>query len=465
MPSIPTYGFDELEPSILNSVKRRVIGLMDMSQEALTQKPETDPTNGKQNTLVEELTEEVYTTIKDIEVLDNYISQSSGVDLKDLRVEIKKGASQFALVNNALRKINTTYDKLRPNMIYTDLKIFIGFVNSVKILKKTALRFFEISDELIESYYTTIGTPYVKPTIDFTIVDEPTEELPTEAPPTFSGVELGSVGIEPPQPPAPPPPLPGPVPPVPAPKPPPKKAQNLHFAMIKQKAQDAGLDATETQDVETRARDYLTANNSLAPESEIDEMIAMIVMIKTALKGLTDEQKGRVGDKIDDYVAANNGQMPSEIELANMVSEVENETAPITTKPTFTPVFDVLDTTERGIVNRAESVENNPIYKDGRNVLKSAKIDYVTKLGEKRPRRIIDKAEEKLLKLIEIGEKPFIKYSSSDVKNLSPDDRTDFNKLYKDYDTGKRKLNGKTTLKEQAVLDFMTKQGIQETTT
>jgi hypothetical protein len=462
MPSIPTYGYDELEPSILNSVKRRIIGLMDMSQEALTHKPETDPTNGKQDTFVAELTEEVYTTIKDIEVLDNYISQSSGVDLKDLRVEIKKGSSQFSLVNNALRKINATYDRLRPNMIYTELKIFIGFVNSVKILKKTALRFFEIADDLIENYYISKGTPYVKPTIDFTLVEEPTEEIPTEAPPILSGVPIGSVGIEPPQPPIPPPPLPGPPPPVPAPKPPPKKAQKLYFAMVTQKTQDAGLDATETQDVETRARDYLTANNSLASESEIDEMIAMIVMVKNALKGLSDEQKGRVGDKVDAYAAANNGQMPSEMELANMVSEVENETAPITTKPTSTPAFDILDTTERGITNRAESIENNPIYSDGRNVLRSAKIDYVTKIGEKRPRKTIEKAEIKLLKLIEIGEKPFIKFSSSDVKNLSPDDRTDFNKLYKDYDTGKRKLNGKTILKEQAVLDFMSKQGIQE---
>jgi len=463
MPSIPLYGYDELEPSILNSAKRRVIGLMDMSQEALTQKPETDPTNGKQNTFVEELTEEVYTTIKDIEVLDNYISQSSGVDLKDLRVEIKKGSSQFSLVNNALRKLNATYDKLRPNMIYTELKIFIGFVNSVKILKKTALRFFEIADDLIENYYLAKGTTYTKPTIDFTLVDEPTEELPIEAPPMLSGVPIGSVGVEPPLPPPPPEPLPGPAPPVPPPKPPTKKAQNLHFAMIKQKTQDAGLDASETQDVENMAKDYITANNSIAPESDIDEIIAMIVMVKTALKGLTDEQKGRVKDKIDAYAAVNNGQMPSELELANMVNEVENETAPISiTKPTLTPAFDILDTTERGIVNRAESIENNPVYREGRNVLRNAKIDYVTKLGEKRPRKIIDKAEEKLLKLIEIGEKPFIKYSSSDVKNLSPDDRADFMKLHKDYDTGKRKLNGKTFLKEQAVLDFMTKQGIQE---
>jgi len=463
MPSIPLYGYDELEPSILNSAKRRVIGLMDMSQEALTQKPETDPTNGKQNTFVEELTEEVYTTIKDIEVLDNYISQSSGVDLKDLRVEIKKGSSQFSSVNNALRKLNATYDKLRPNMIYTELKIFIGFVNSVKILKKTALRFFEIADDLIENYYLAKGTTYTKPTIDFTLVDEPTEELPIEAPPMLSGVPIGSVGVEPPLPPPPPEPLPGPAPPVPPPKPPPKKAQNLHFAMIKQKTQDAGLDASETQDVENMAKDYITANNSIAPESDIDEIIAMIVMVKTALKGLTDEQKGRVKDKIDAYAAVNNGQMPSELELANMVNEVENETAPISiTKPTLTPAFDILDTTERGIVNRAESIENNPVYREGRNVLRNAKIDYVTKLGEKRPRKIIDKAEEKLLKLIEIGEKPFIKYSSSDVKNLSPDDRADFMKLHKDYDTGKRKLNGKTFLKEQAVLDFMTKQGIQE---
>jgi hypothetical protein len=453
MPSIPLYGFDELEPSILNSAKRRVIGLMDMSQEALTERPETDPTKGKQNVLVEELTEEVYTTIKDIEVLDSYINVSVGVDLKDLRSELKKGASQIASVNNTLRKISATYDTLRPNMIYTDLKIFIGFVNSIRILKKSALRFFEIVDDLIDNTRQKQGITYTKPVInndDEDIMEEPPPS--SDIVPPFLSTQtpvLPPFSNEPPPPPPPPPA-------------PPQSPENLHFAMINKKARDAGLDATETQDVETIARNYFTANNSFASATDIDETIAMIIMIRTAIEGLTDEQKGRVRDKIDAFAAAN-GQMPSEIELANMVSEVENETAPISIiKPTLTPVFDVLDTTERGITNRAESIENNPIYSDGRNVLRNAKNDYMTKIGEKRPRKIIDKAEAKLMNLIEIGEKPFIKYSSSDVKNLSPDERADFNKLHKDYETGKKKLNGKTALKEQAVLDFMTKTGIKQ---
>ena len=152
MPSIPVYGFDELEPSLLNKAKRRVIGLMDMAEEHLTREPQKDPTNGKQNTDVEQLTEVIYNTIKDIEQLSGNIDDSSDIpnlqmikpNLADtlipLRPVLKEGAKQLVGINNSLRKINATYDSIQPNMIYTSLKAFIGLVNSVKILKKTKIK-------------------------------------------------------------------------------------------------------------------------------------------------------------------------------------------------------------------------------------------------------------------------------------------------------------------------------------
>ena len=177
MPSIPLYGYDELEPSLLNSAKRRVIGYQNTGIEHLTDKPTTDPTNGNQNILVERLTEEIYNVVKDVEILDTYIRDDSASatlrltsnnapnTLRALRPELKKGASQIASINNALRKINTTYDKLRSAMIYTDLKTHTDFINSIRTLKKSSLEFFEIVDKFIANIREAEGIAYVRPDI------------------------------------------------------------------------------------------------------------------------------------------------------------------------------------------------------------------------------------------------------------------------------------------------------------
>ena len=172
MPAIPVYGYDELEPSILNKAKSRVTGIMDVSQKTLTQEPETDPTRGGQNERLEELTEDIYTVIKDIEILISIVrddtdieelkmgsispdvlstldpasASSAGVSSRlsitsSVRPVIKKGAKQLIIINDGLRKINSTYDTIQPNMVYSSLKTYTGFINAMKILKKTAIFF------------------------------------------------------------------------------------------------------------------------------------------------------------------------------------------------------------------------------------------------------------------------------------------------------------------------------------
>ena len=283
MPSIPTYGFAELEPSILNTAKRRIVGLMDTTQEALTEQPAEDPTNGKQNTFLEELTEEIYTTIKDIEVLDSYINENSGVDelrltsagvpdtLRTLRPELKKGASQIALVNNALRKINATYERLRTNIEYTNLKIFTYFVNAVRILKKSALDFFAVVDDLIDNIRKAQGaTSYIRP-----VINNDDEELETEAPPSSAIVPPFLSTPTPVLPPISLAPLPPPPPPPPPPPKPPTKAKILSFKVkVSSKAKTAGLDATQTADVLSLADDFVANNGRVADATEIDTLIA-----------------------------------------------------------------------------------------------------------------------------------------------------------------------------------------------
>ena len=295
MPSIPVYGFDELEPSLLNKAKRRVIGLMDMAEEHLTREPQKDPTNGKQNTDVEQLTEVIYNTIKDIEQLSGNIDDSSDIpnlqmikpNLADtlipLRPVLKEGAKQLVGINNSLRKINATYDSIQPNMIYTSLKAFIGLVNSVKILKKTTIKFFDILDTLsfkIEEAITPAGTRVVRQTIieDDTDIVSPVDTS-VDVPPILSTQEPF-----PPLPPAPYDPnviipdytpLPPPPPSAPRPPKPPTKAKILSFKVkVSSKAKTAGLDAFQTADVLSLADDFIANNGRVADATEIDTLIA-----------------------------------------------------------------------------------------------------------------------------------------------------------------------------------------------
>jgi hypothetical protein len=301
MPTIPVYGFDELEPSILNRAKRRVTGLMDMEEQLLTKEPETDPTKGKQDIAVGELTEEIYDAIKNIEILTSLVRDDSDFDelsmgsasanvlgsldpfsgstastsrlsiLSTVRPIIKKGAKQFIIINNALRKINSTYDTIQPNMLYTSLKIYTGFINAVKILKKSAIAFFEIVDGFIIGVNKATDTPYQSvdindnedPDEDPALVEEPSL-TPDDVPPILST-------------PNPFPELPSPPEPEPPPPPPelPSKAKRKSFKnKVVRVATDVGLSGNQIADVVDLAEDFVLANNRVMTEQEIDDMVA-----------------------------------------------------------------------------------------------------------------------------------------------------------------------------------------------
>ena len=301
MPSIPVYGFDELEPSLLNKAKRRVIGLMDMAEEHLTREPQKDPTNGKQNTDVEQLTEVIYNTIKDIEQLSGNIDDSSDIpnlqmikpNLADtlipLRPVLKEGAKQLVGINNSLRKINATYDSIQPNMIYTSLKAFIGLVNSVKILKKTTIKFFDILDTLsfkIEEATTPAGTPVAPRT---PIIEGDTDivspvDTSVDVPPILSTQEPF-----PPLPPAPYDPnviIPDYTPLPPAPPAPPKKRlpPNLgrkmkeYKALIRKVLGDANvIEPKIAKDLETLALDKVRNDTTFYTEPELIGVLTQLL--------------------------------------------------------------------------------------------------------------------------------------------------------------------------------------------
>ena len=312
MPAIPVYGYDELEPSILNKAKNRVTGIMDVSQKTLTQEPETDPTKGGQNELLEELTEDIYTVIKDIEILISIVrddtdieelkmgsispdvlstldpaSASSGLSSRlsitsSVRPIVKKGAKQLIIINDGLRKINSTYDTIQPNMVYSSLKTYTGFINAMKILKKTAIFFFETTDSFIAGINDITNTPYVSPTInddeDPDIIEEPSVEQP-DIPPILS--------TQSPFPPLPPAPYDPPPPDPPPPPPPPPKKKRLppnlgkqmkeYKALVRKVLNDNNiLDPQIAIDFENLAVDYVRDSKTFYSEAELNSALTTL---------------------------------------------------------------------------------------------------------------------------------------------------------------------------------------------
>lgn len=249
MPQIPSYGYDETAEGELNAAKRRVIGYMDTTHERLTEYPATDPTNGKVSVELSELTDNVYMAIKSIETLDNFIRidqmVADVVSLTQQSAELKKTAKELLNVNNILRKINATYNRLRPNIQYVELSIWTDFTSSADLLRKAAYKFYSYTDNLVRAERRRRGEDYNPPDV---VDDDDDDGGPgggpdggpddgdDDAPPDDGGDEdevlmdydiVGSLPGASPLPfgpPIGPPPLSPPAPPPSAPKPPKKPA-------------------------------------------------------------------------------------------------------------------------------------------------------------------------------------------------------------------------------------------------
>lgn len=169
MPQIPTYGYDETTEGDLNAAKRRIIGYMDSTHERLTEYPEKDPTNGEVSVELSELTDDIYITIKSIETLDSFVRidqmVADVVSLAQQSAELKKTAKELLSVNNSLRKINSTYDRLRQNTKYVELSVWTDFTSSVDLLRKASYKFFSYMDNLIRAERRRRGEDYDPPII------------------------------------------------------------------------------------------------------------------------------------------------------------------------------------------------------------------------------------------------------------------------------------------------------------
>lgn len=331
MPQIPSYGYDETTEGELNSAKRRVIGYMDSTHQRLTEYPEKDPTNGRATVEIANLTDNVYLAIKSIDTLDTYIrTDTTIIDMLDRpqqASEIKKTAKELISVNNTLRKINASYNKLRPNITYVELSVWTDFTSSVDLLRRASYKFYSFMDKLIREEKRTRGEDYDPPPVfdggdddegdegspiitepidalapDESLLPPPEEPIEPEVPPPPvlpfqpSPPPLGGPS-RPPRPVRPPSaPLPdlGPMQPTPPtsglapppivapliPTPPPLAFQDSNVARRKYKtrvrrlAKEAGIPLEERDDIVQDAEEFEKREGRFANDDEIQVLIA-----------------------------------------------------------------------------------------------------------------------------------------------------------------------------------------------
>jgi len=178
MPVIPSYGLDELEESMLNNAKRRVIGFQNASNELLTEKPAKDPTNGGAERALDTIIDDLFLLAKDMETLDTYIRldqtlvELPSFNMTSLKPNIKRGTAILIDVNNKLRKLTASYKKISKNIIYVDLSTFYDFVNAFSYLKNANLRMCELMLSFTNSLRQANGLPEAE-------IRDPIDEDPT----------------------------------------------------------------------------------------------------------------------------------------------------------------------------------------------------------------------------------------------------------------------------------------------
>jgi hypothetical protein len=178
MPVIPSYGLDELEESMLNNAKRRVIGFQNASNELLTEKPAKDPTNGGAERALDAIIDDLFLLAKDMETLDTYIRldqtliELPSFNMTSLKPNIKRGTAILIDVNNKLRKLTASYKKISKNIIYVDLSTFYDFINAFSYLKNANLRMCELMLSFTNSLRQANGLPEAE-------IRDPVDEDPT----------------------------------------------------------------------------------------------------------------------------------------------------------------------------------------------------------------------------------------------------------------------------------------------
>lgn len=159
MPSIPAYGLEETNEAQLNKVKRALNGLNVINAQHLTDKPLSDPTEGKADTYLITITREINDvnsaigTLTDALFLDRQLItfETFKVDnIGAVKENFKRTIKGSASIVLTIKTITKQLEALRPNFAFVTLSTYTGFKTAFEELNATIEAFTKASTEMVE---------------------------------------------------------------------------------------------------------------------------------------------------------------------------------------------------------------------------------------------------------------------------------------------------------------------------
>lgn len=159
MPSIPNYALEETEEAQLNKVKRAMNNLNTINAQHLTDKPFSDPTQGKADDYLTTITREINDvnsaigTLTDALYLDRELItfETFKVDnigaVKENFKRTIKGSSSIVLT---IKTITKQLTELTPNFQFVTLSTYTDFKKAFEELNNTIEAFTRVSTEIVE---------------------------------------------------------------------------------------------------------------------------------------------------------------------------------------------------------------------------------------------------------------------------------------------------------------------------
>lgn len=159
MPSIPNYALEETEEAQLNKVKRAMNNLNVINDRHLTDKPLSDPTQGKADDYLITITREINDvnsavgTLTDALYLDRELITFETFKLDNIgavKENFKRTIKGSASIVLTIKTITKQLETLRPNFQFVELKTYTAFKIAFEELNNTIEAFTKVSTEIVE---------------------------------------------------------------------------------------------------------------------------------------------------------------------------------------------------------------------------------------------------------------------------------------------------------------------------
>lgn len=136
MPSIPQYNIGEVDLAQLNIIKRALMNASDTNYLKLTNKPDTDPTNGQADADLLKITEEIYSLNTTLDTFTDGLKLDREVltfetfkleNLSNVKENFKRSIKASNVIVGSINQITRQLEDLAPNFNYVLLSTVTDF--------------------------------------------------------------------------------------------------------------------------------------------------------------------------------------------------------------------------------------------------------------------------------------------------------------------------------------------------